>query len=50
LRSTVALAHWVKALGRQHPTNPYWQDLGSLTEDLALSSQGGKLPPRELTA
>ena len=48
LRSTAALARWVKALGRQQPTNPYWQDLRSITEDLALPSPGGKLPPREI--
>jgi ATP-dependent DNA helicase RecQ len=48
LRSTAALARWVKTLGRQQPTNPYWQDLRSITEDLALSSPGGKLPPREI--
>jgi hypothetical protein len=33
---------------RRQPTNPYWQDLRSISEDLALSGTGGKLPPREI--
>lgn len=48
LRSTAALARWVRALSRQQPANPYWQDLRSVAEDLVLSSPGGKLPPREI--
>jgi ATP-dependent DNA helicase RecQ len=47
LLSTAALARWVARQGLAEPKNPFWMDLRTATQELALASPGLRMPNQE---